>query len=115
MYMKKFQNTLQKGSVRYIVFKEDSAWYAAGLEFNIVESGDTPEEAILLLFEALSGYVEAAKKIKARPNILNQKVDPEYEKMWRNIQDKKLAQPQKVYTSGNFNLDQVFGRSLIPA
>ena len=48
--MRKYKNTLQKGSVRYIVFKENNIWYAAGLEFNIVESGDTPQEAILLLF-----------------------------------------------------------------
>ena len=113
--MKKYKNSLQKGSVRYIVFKEDAIWYAAGLEFNVVDSGDTPQEAILLLFEAISGYVEAAKKIKSRPNILNQKVDPEYEQLWQNIQDRKLPQTKKVYTSGEFNLNQVLGRSLIPA
>lgn len=115
MCMRKYKNTLQKGSVWYIVFKEDSAWYAAGLEFNVIETGDSPEEAILLLFEAISGYVKAAKKIKSRPNILNQKVDPEYEQLWQNIQDRKSPQTKKVYTSGEFNLNQVLGRSLIPA
>ena len=69
--MRKYKNTLQKGLVRYVVFKENDIWYAAGLEFNIVESGDTPQEAILLLFEAIFGYVESAKKIKSKPNILN--------------------------------------------
>ena len=113
--MAKYKNTLQKGSVRYIVFKEGADWYAAGLEFNIVESGTTPQEAILLLFEALSGYVESAKKIKARPNILNQKPDSEYEQMWKDIQNKKSAQTKRVYASGEFNLGRSLGRSLMPA
>jgi len=113
--MGKYKNTLQKGSVRYIVFKEGENWYATGLEFNIVESGDTPQEAILLLFEALSGYVESAKKIKARPNILNQSVDPEYEQMWQNIQERKSAQMNKIYASGQFNLKQSLRRNLVPA
>jgi len=97
--MKKYKNTLQKGSVRYIVFKEDGVWYAAGLEFNIVEEGSTPQEAMLLLFEALSGYVESAKKI----SILNQKSDSEYEQMWENIENNKLEQTKKVFTSGQLN------------
>jgi len=113
--MGKYKNTLQKGSVRYIVFREGENWYATGLEFNIVESGDSPQEATLLLFEALSGYIESAKKIKARPNILNQKIDPEYEQMWQNIQDRKLARTDKIYASGEFNLKQSLGRCLMPA
>lgn len=101
--MKKSKNTLQKGSVRYIVFKEDAAWYAAGLEFNIVESGDTPQEALLLLFEALKGYLASARKIKARPTILNQKTDPEYEKMWKQRESgKETARP--IFTSGELNI-----------
>ncbi len=112
---KKYNNTLQKGSVRYIVFREGQFWYAAGLEFNIVEAGDTPQEAFLLLLDAISGYVDSAKKIKARPNILNQKTDSEYEKMWENIQGRKLAQTKNVYTSGEFNFNKALQRSLIPA
>ncbi|MDE2019491.1 MAG: hypothetical protein KGJ13_04035 [Patescibacteria group bacterium] len=81
----KYKNTLQKGAVRYIVFREGETWYAAGLEFNIVETGDTPREALLLLFEALNGYVESARKMKARPRILNQKPDQEYEEMWGSL------------------------------
>ena len=101
--MKKAKNTLQKGSVRYIVFNEDAAWYAAGLEFNIVESGDTPQEALLLLFEALKGYLVSARKIKARPIILNQETDPEYEKMWKQRESgKETVHP--IYTSGEVNI-----------
>ncbi len=104
------KNTLQKGTVRYIVFKEANSWYAVGLEFNVVESGDTPKEALILLFEALQGYVESARKIKARPQILNQKPDAEYENLWHNREDEKPA--KEIYTSGELNIR---GRVLQPA
>lgn len=100
-------NTLQKGSVRYIVFRERNCWYAAGLEFNIVESGDTPQEALFLLFEALQGYVEAARKYKARPIILNQKTDAEYETMWKGQKENKKSVLDKIFTSGIVNLNKI--------
>jgi hypothetical protein len=110
----KFKNTVQRGSIRYIVFKENDAWYATGLEFNIVESGSTPQEALLLLFEATAGYVESAKKMKARPAILNQKTDPEYEKMWTNRQTRK-AGAKNVFSFGELNIGQALNRNLVPA
>ncbi len=94
------KNTLQRGSVRYIVFKENDAWYAVGLEFNIVESGNTPQEAMLLLFEALAGYVESARKIKARPDILNQAADKEYESLWKDLNSPKPI-PPSVFSFGS--------------
>lgn len=97
---------MQKGSVRYVVFKENNVWYAVGLEFNIVESGDTPQEAILLLSEALSGYIESAKKIKSRTSILNQTTDRKYETMWQNSQKDK-QQSRDVFSSGIFNVGQI--------
>ena len=108
----KYKNTLQKGSVRFIVFKEKNTWYGAGLEFNIVESGSTPQEAMLLLFEALRGYIESAKKIKARPNILNQKIDPEYEQVWRALSKPKGKQKElkSVFSSGYMNIPALMGR-----
>lgn len=107
----KFKNTLQKGSVRYIVFREGGVWYAVGLEFNIVESGDSPKEALLLLLDALRGYVESARKIKARPSVLNQKSDKEYEEMWRALESNREPEsPGPVYTFGRQNL-----RSLVAA
>ena len=112
--MRKYKNTLQKGSVRYVVFKENDIWYAAGLEFNIVESGDTPQEAILLLFEALSGYVESAKKIKSRPNILNQTTNDEYETMWQNSQKDK-EQTKNIFSSGILNMNQILQGLPVPA
>lgn len=114
--MKKYKNTIQKGSVRYIVFKEDSVWYAAGLEFNIVESGSTPEEALLLLWEALTGYLESAKKVRARPNILNQKPDPEYEEMWGGRGAAKPTGANKnIFSFGEWNIRGAANRSLAPA
>ena len=100
------QNTLQKGVVRHIVFKEDGIWYAVGLEFNIVESGSTPQEAFFLLLQAMRGYVEAARKVKTRPNILNQRSDPEYEALWAQLdsgeQDEDLPYP--VFQFGRTNV-----------
>jgi len=102
----KYKNTLQKGSVRYIIFREENNWYGVGLEFNIVESGSTPQEAMLLLFEAIRGYVESAKKIKARPYILNQKSDSEYEQMWKQLSTSRLKQKElkSVFSFGQMNI-----------
>lgn len=103
----KYKNTLQKGSVRYIVFREGAEWYAVGLELNIVESGTTPQEALLLLFEAMQGYVESARKVKARPGILNQKPEAEYEVMWKTLQANKRPVATPVFAFGQ--------RSFVPA
>jgi len=108
----KCKNTLQKGTVRYIVFREGSMWYGAGLEFNIVEAGDTPQEAMLLLFEAIRGYVESARKIKARPFILNQKPDLEYEEMWHSFEECKKMPTGRVFAAGNVNIEKSV---LVPA
>lgn len=108
--MAKFKNTLQKGSVRYIVFKEKRQWYAVALEFNIVEAGDDPREVLLALFEAIQGYVKSAGKINARPHILNQNADIEYESLWAALQGKKQRKdgPQEqmplVFTFGERQL-----------
>ena len=95
--------------MKYVVFSEGNTWYAAGLEFNIVESGDNPREALLLLFEALTGYVEAAKKYKVRPSILNQKIDPELELLWENVRTKKETKPS-VFATGELNLRELVQR-----
>lgn len=95
-------NTAQKGRVRYIVFKEKDTWYAVGLEFNIVESAEDPQLALFGLFEAITGYVEAFRKIKgARPNVLNQKPDEEYETLWNKLISKQpVKSPYSIYTFG---------------
>ncbi len=91
-------NTLQRGSIRCIVFKDEDIWYAAGLEFNIVESADSPDVALANLQSALQGYIESLRKIKgARVSPLNQKADPEYEKLWNDLNSNKpIKTPYEV-------------------
>ena len=97
------QNTLGGGTVRYVIFKEDDTWYGAALEFNIVESGNNPEEVIFLLNEAIAGYVETAQKIgKKAESTLNQEPDPEYEHMWQQGQHMPL--PPAIFEVGTRNL-----------
>lgn len=95
-------NTPQKGKVRYIVFKDVDTWYAVGLEFNIVESGDGPRIALNNLFDAMQGYVESSHKVKGtRMSPLNQKSDIEYEKLWSRLtSSKKTKTPFLVDTWG---------------
>ncbi len=110
----KYKNTLQKGSVRVLVFREGASWYAVGLEFNIVEAGTTPQEAMLLLFEAMTGYVESAKKLKARSHILNQSADREYETKWKEaLTNPEKQKSESVYFAGRVNPYQ--SRALVPA
>lgn len=102
----KYRNSLQKGSVRFIIFREGDSWYGTCLEFNIVESGDTPQEAMLLLFEAVDGYLSSARKVKARPHILNQKPDTQYEQLWSRLRAAKTRKeyPKPVFSFGELNL-----------
>lgn len=84
-------NTPKKGKFRHIVFKDGDTWYAVALEFNIVESSDDPKLAFFNLIQAVDGYIDSMKKIKGARNFstLNQKTDPEYEKMWENLHSSK--------------------------
>lgn len=100
-----FKNTLQKGKVRYIVFKEGDTWYAVGLEFNIVESGDDPTVVLLNLFAAIKGYVESFGKASMRPHALNQTTEKEYEEIWKSLHstktnNKSVVSPYQIYTYG---------------
>ena len=109
--MKLFKNTLQKGSVRYVVFKEKDAFFAVALEFNVVVEGASQIEAIVLLNEAIAGYLGSARKFKLRPHVLNQTIDSEYEKMWQDAQRSDVkrntirsTKSPYVLSSGQFNL-----------
>lgn len=89
--------------MRYIVYKDGDTWYAAGLDFNIVEASDDPRNALVNLFDALEGYVEAARKIRGGRvgHLLNQKADPQYETLWRSLQSsRKVRSPYQVHTFG---------------
>jgi len=63
----KYRNTLQKGSVRNIIFREGKTWFGVALEFNIVETGDDAQEVMILLEEAVRGYLASARKGKLNP------------------------------------------------
>ncbi len=99
----RYKNSIQKGSVRYIIFKEKGTWYGVALEFNLVEQGNNPEEVIHSLFEGIRGYVETVKKAKLRSFALNQKPDKEYEVLWNQIKNRKqknIYLDKQVYTFG---------------
>ena len=61
-HMRKYKNTLQKGSVRYIVFKENDVWYAAGLEFNVVESAIRPKRRFCFYLKLFPAMLNRPKK-----------------------------------------------------
>lgn len=93
-----FLNTHHSGSVRSIIFKEKGEWFGVALEFNIVETGDTPQEVMILLDEAIRGYVASAKKAKLSVGVLNQKTSPEYESLWKlGVAAKKGRSSKKIY------------------
>ena len=55
-----------------------------------MESSDDPKLAFMNLLQAVNGYVQSSKKLKgARYYPLNQKSDPEYEKLWKNLHSPK--------------------------
>ncbi len=100
-------NTPKQGRFRHIVFKDGDTWYAVALEFNIVESGDSPVLAYANLLEAAAGYIESVKKIRGLRNydVLNQKSDREYETLWTNLQSSKpIKSPFQVSSFGYSNV-----------
>ena len=88
----KHKNTLKKGSVRFLIFRDKESYFGIALEFNVMVEASSPQEAFIFLNEATKGYIEAARKIKIRPMVLNQKTDAEYEKMWQEYHNRKLKE-----------------------
>jgi hypothetical protein len=95
-------NTIQKGAVRCIIFKDTEAWYGVALEFNLVVEGDTPEIVAYELNQAIVGYVESAKISNVRTeHILNQSSVSEYEELWNALANKKpIPSPYLVHSFG---------------
>ena len=90
-------NTRQNGSVRGVIFQENGEWFGAALEFNIVETGSSPQEVSMLLDEAVLGYIHAAQKNKIAIGVLNQEVDPQYEALWQAGNSGEGAEERGVY------------------
>ena len=99
-------NHRKNDRMRILIFKEGATWYGAALELNIVESGDDPREVMLLLDEAIRGYIKAAQKAKLNYSILNQTIDPEYENLWAQA-EAKVATPLKIYSTGSLMLSAI--------
>lgn len=103
------KNTLKKGSVRNIIFKDETSWYGVALEFNIVVEGDTPEIAFSNLQEAVVGYLESLKNTKVGgirvEDTINQKADSEYEDLWNKLEaDKPVPSPYQIHSFGKLVL-----------
>jgi len=97
----KYKNTLQKGSVRTIIFQEDNEWFGVALEFNIVEHGNDPREVMVMLDEAIRGYLQSARKANIGPHVLNQTTDTEYESLWKKLEGRKVVPlPIQVHSFG---------------
>ena len=92
----RYKNTLSKGSVRCIIFREGDTWYGVALEFNLVEEGQDPLEVMASLYQAIRGYVKTARKLKLRPLALNQKPDKEYEQLWNTLQSRAASKTNKT-------------------
>lgn len=93
-----FLNTRHSGSVRSVIFEEGGVWFGAALEFNIVETGDSPQEVMVLLDNAIKGFVESADKAKLSIGVLNQEVDPEYETLWNQGRSALEMAGKRVYS-----------------
>lgn len=104
----KYKNTLNKGSVRCIIFKEGNTWYGVALEFNLVEEGQDPLEVMASLHQAVRGYVETARKFKMRPMALNQISDNEYEKLWDTLQSRALSKTGKDREAANVGGKEIY-------
>lgn len=96
-----FKNTLRNGQVRNVIFREGNSFFGAALEFNIVEQGDSPQEVMLLLDDALKGYVESAQKNKLSISVLNQAIDPEHEALWNAGQKGSRKGNQHIYSTSS--------------
>jgi predicted RNase H-like HicB family nuclease len=99
------KNTLQSGSVRVIIFKDKKDWVGAVLELNIVETGDDPQTLLLFLEEAIQGYVHVIAKECLDERLLNQKPNPEYEKMWNDFTLRRHTKSiPSIYCANTFSL-----------
>jgi predicted RNase H-like HicB family nuclease len=96
---KGFKNTPYNGEVRTLIYQEDDTWYGVALEFNIVETGSNPQEVMIMLDEAIAGYIEATYKTKMSIGVLNQKVNELFDTLWKTGEAMKESK-QKVYSAG---------------
>ena len=87
--------------MRNVIFREGNSFYGVALEFNIVEQGDSPQEVMLLLDEAVRGYLESAQKNKLSISVLNQDIAPEYELLWNAGQRGSRMGRRHIYSTSS--------------
>lgn len=103
-------NTIKKGKVRCIVFREEATWFGVALEFNIVVEGDSAEVVQFELNEAVKGYIASLRKIKGTrteslQHTLNQIADQEFETMWDKLSSNEpIPSPIEVKYYGVANV-----------
>ena len=102
MSNKKGKNTLDKGVVRCLVYQladdGEDVYYATALEFNLTVSAEDGDSAFSVLREQMEAYVETAQE-KDAPELLNQEVDPNLERMWVEMVTNEQKEGDKVATS----------------
>ena len=94
-------------TIRYIVFREKDTWYGVALELNIVVDGDTADQVVASLFDAITGYHDVQDDPQFEGKTFHEPaVDPEYEALWKQSQQAKgsIKSPLQVYTSGTRQL-----------
>ena len=60
------------------------------------------------LFNAVRGYLHAAKKFKLRDSVLNQKSDVEYELLWDKLNETKKSASARLAEKLTIKPSQVF-------
>ena len=99
--------TANPATIRYIVFREKDTWYGVALELNIVVDGDTADQVVASLFDAITGYhdVQDAPQFEGK-TFHDPAVDPQYETLWKQAQQAKkpTKSPYQIYTSGTRQL-----------
>jgi hypothetical protein len=112
--MAKPKNTVERGRVRWIVFREGDTWFGVALEFNLVVEADDPQTALFELHTAIGGYVESVKSSKMRPFVLNQTPLFEYALLWKLLNNGKVRLQDTAQRNVSISPKQVFSFGTVP-
>ena len=86
------KNTLKEGTIRCLIYQmpEEDIYYGVALELNLSTTSASKELVMLQLQEQVEEYIKTAQEENA-PELLNQEVDAELEKMWLEMMDTEQA------------------------
>lgn len=104
------KNTLQKGKVRWVIYRENKQWYGYCLEFGVSVFGDTPGDVHRELSSACKGFVDSLRNANKKgemsksdvESLLNQKAPALYEQLWARVESKRrsVKSPIQVHERG---------------